>query len=89
MANRAMAPKVERAKTQAVLAVNMEGTKACYMTRKPPVPSYDVAMVKRVEVTRKPRKTVYRAAKPATLVRAGIAATMSGTSGLTLRPRHS
>lgn len=74
MANRSMAPKVDRAKSQAIAAVQAESTKACYMTSKPTVPAYDLSMVKRVEVKTKARKTVYRAAPARKLVQVGIAA---------------
>jgi len=72
MANRAMAAKVDRAKRQATAAVQGEMSKACYLKSKPAVPAYDHAMVKRVEVPKKERKTRYVSAKPAPLVRTGL-----------------
>jgi hypothetical protein len=87
MANRSLAAKHDRAKRQMVALVQVEMSKTCYMTAKPEVPSYDVAMVRRVEPVTRKRKTVYRPSPVKTLVRAGIASCMTGDCSLRLIKR--
>jgi hypothetical protein len=67
-----MAAKHDKGKRQMVALMQEESTRAYNMVRKPEVPAYDAAMVKRCETVKRARKTVYRAAKPATLVKTGI-----------------
>lgn len=81
MAARWMAQKVSKLKTQNVALAQMEYSKACYFTSKPEVPSYNDAMVQRIEPATKARKTVYRASKPLPLTRTGMACGYSTTPG--------
>jgi hypothetical protein len=87
MANRSLAAKHDRSKAQSIALVQAEMSKACYMTRKPDVPSYDVAMVRRIEPTARKRKTVYKPAPSKGLMSRGIIGTMSGDCGLRLIKR--
>jgi hypothetical protein len=87
MANRSLAAKHDRSKVQMVALVQVEMSKACYMTAKPEVPSYDVAMVRRIEPATRTRKTVYRTAPRKGVMQSGIASCMAGDCGFRLIKR--
>lgn len=73
MANRSMAAKHDKGKRQTIALVQAEMSKACHMTRKPEVPAYDAAMVKRCDSAMpKARKLRYVPAPVKPLVRTGI-----------------
>ena len=89
MANRAMAVKVDRAKSQAIAALQAEMLKPAYLVPKAEVPAYDPAMVKRCEPVKRERKTVYRKAPAATLVKTGITVgSWDDVGTCRLIPRH-
>lgn len=60
MANRSMESKVKKARDQRVALAMFEGNKSCYLfARKPIIPAYDPAMVKRYETPAKSTKPRY------------------------------
>lgn len=71
MANRSMAAKVIRAKTQTIALMQHEMGKAFYLGKtKPEVPEYNLAMVRRFEAP-KPKSRTYATKEPKGLIARG------------------